>query len=1012
MTDDRFPRPAAFATRAYDALYVQITSEIPLGVKPSSEQRLPLKVVVNALKSETEGASDETEVIARWEELKRIGTTPSEQTSLIDQPDAQAILSRILSDETISLLSLKADRTDKFPPTVTAFAVGSDRASQSAKPSVKLNGKAKPTNGSATVSRNVSEATSEQSPIASDWNFFSSAGFGEASTGQSLAATLLDTDIEKTQPPPVTRRRSQKKRGRSPGASMPSSSETPTPSTSVAAPEIYKSTLISVVKVDESFIDFWNDALIDPISDSWPSFVVCQLKPSLALSLGENKITWLVIEQKFVTAPPPPVEEPPSPVRRASSPKPSIRSEADGRPSMAGRVSSTFSATRRRFNFFGGGTSGDKAATISPSDSREAKRPEKGVKVGEMGEIIREEEPSPTSPIKDEATSKVEQAGDASGKNAAAVVAGAAIASTGAVISATAEKAPEVSNTAGKPAEATEPSVQKEAVEAESVIEDTAGVKGDVEAKENGVDPVVVPEEEAIVPAAGQEVSPAATETKGESTIPIVATVAEGEAHPPAEKLVSTEDVPNSEEANLLSVEEAASPAREVQDASIALPNSRDALNIPEVIEAPAVVAAENSEVPVIPASEEAESAPEPAKDSQVDEHGQAPIDISETKAKVQSEAAADSPLTEDSPAIEKVVKSEAPEAIVEEPSTAPSVEDATAPAPIAPLGTQGEEPESHPEAKEETKSEGPAKSSQDIAEEPKPSDSVEIPAESVDCAHHEPVPPPVIAEPIAEADDVKKLGETQKTPAITSGPVATDEVEHHIEPVHEEDVADATPHVPSEPEKELSSNEEPQTEEDVVNRRPGADGSRFVEQLHTPPEPIPAALEPSLDAAPSEIAAHEQGTTGVEDIGSESEILTHADVPKAATSEETTASRSDSVQEHLEPEDSVAGQATSLDEVQSLEKEPVETIDLAEPAAAVKEPVPNFESPVSDPEETQPVTTQASTPDALQPEPTAADNVPEPSEPALEAQPDTSGSTEEKYPAKPTVSNARSENY
>ena len=39
-----------------------------------------------------------------------------------------------------------------------------------------------------------------------------------------------------------------------------------------------KSTAANMVNLDGEFIDFWNDALLDPVSNSWPHIAVAQLK--------------------------------------------------------------------------------------------------------------------------------------------------------------------------------------------------------------------------------------------------------------------------------------------------------------------------------------------------------------------------------------------------------------------------------------------------------------------------------------------------------------------------------------------------------------------------------------------------------------------------------------------------------------------------------------------------------------------------------------------------------------
>ncbi|EEB99094.1 hypothetical protein MPER_01288, partial [Moniliophthora perniciosa FA553] len=104
---------------------------------------------------------------------------------------------------------------------------------------------------------------------------------------------------------------------------------------------------ISIVKLDEAFIDFWSDALLDPISDGWPRFVICRLKsslPEIQVNEGGRKLEWLVIEQKFVKPTPsapatieatpssatetlsPTTTESARPRPRATSPKPSLKS--------------------------------------------------------------------------------------------------------------------------------------------------------------------------------------------------------------------------------------------------------------------------------------------------------------------------------------------------------------------------------------------------------------------------------------------------------------------------------------------------------------------------------------------------------------------------------------------------------------------------------------------------------------------------------------------------------------
>ncbi|KAN0115829.1 hypothetical protein V8E52_006538 [Russula decolorans] len=74
-----------------------------------------------------------------------------------------------------------------------------------------------------------------------------------------------------------------------------------------------KTTLVAKVNLDEAFIDFWANSLLDPVLKHWPCFVICQLKPLPPASTSASPTpTWLVIEQRLtcvVPAAPPAMEE-------------------------------------------------------------------------------------------------------------------------------------------------------------------------------------------------------------------------------------------------------------------------------------------------------------------------------------------------------------------------------------------------------------------------------------------------------------------------------------------------------------------------------------------------------------------------------------------------------------------------------------------------------------------------------------------------------------------------------
>ncbi|EIM84318.1 uncharacterized protein STEHIDRAFT_32774, partial [Stereum hirsutum FP-91666 SS1] len=124
-----------------------------------------------------------------------------------------------------------------------------------------------------------------------------------------------------------------------------------------------KVALVERIKLDEAFVDFWSDALLDPIASDWPKFVLCQLKPIPALQ-EPKPVTWLVIEQAFVRPPPPRSPTPtggPAHERSSSEGAASAKSgngratSPTARPSIrtdGGRVSSTISATKKRLSFW------------------------------------------------------------------------------------------------------------------------------------------------------------------------------------------------------------------------------------------------------------------------------------------------------------------------------------------------------------------------------------------------------------------------------------------------------------------------------------------------------------------------------------------------------------------------------------------------------------------------------------------------------------------------------------
>ncbi|OJT04901.1 Zonadhesin [Trametes pubescens] len=412
---DLLPRPR-FSTRQYDALYVRVDTEVVDG-KPTKQKQHPLRLISDALKSDL-GLTD-VKFASIWEAVKNAALANDEPEPILTHVEGYPSVSRIFADETIRLLSVipasSSGSTTSDVPTIRVprpprKRSGSIKSSSVAKGTANGNGKA-PTNGAA-ATRTTATPTSPNPPSSpKDWVDFSSAGFEESTLGKDFVATLLDKDIEVTAPRPVVERKTSRKRKASPGRSRGNSVATSEPEPPVRVQPLSpapapksKSTVVSLLKLDEAFIDFWSDALLDPISSDWPNFVVAQLKALPGLEIEGKPINWLVLEQRYVTPPPPPAPVPAEspadiapPLKRASSPRPSMRSE------MSARKSSTLAAARKRLTFFSSsqtlGGLASKAESKAP-----ARKKAKPTRVGEMGEILSEDDGAEKKPeIKEDA---------------------------------------------------------------------------------------------------------------------------------------------------------------------------------------------------------------------------------------------------------------------------------------------------------------------------------------------------------------------------------------------------------------------------------------------------------------------------------------------------------------------------------------------------------------------------------------------------------------------------------
>ncbi|THH30472.1 hypothetical protein EUX98_g3724 [Antrodiella citrinella] len=400
-----------FSTRRYDALFVRISTGLPASTTSKPNQH-PLQLIEGAFKAEASATGDYAQL---WEQLKH---------AAIDDGDAKkgvrSGLSRIFDDDTIRILSVVPVEDDNTKAVTVATPAPHEvrptrRRSTSLGPVTRANGGA---NGKVQIA-SPSPASIPLPASPTVWADFSTAGFGE-SLGTDLAATLLDDDdVEVTNPPHAAPKRKdsgkKRKATSSPPASRRSSADNPRPllqrPAAEAAPiDVLKSaktrtSLISLIKLDEAFIDFWSDALTDPaLTTNWPTFVLCQLKanlPATVTSSDGKPIKWLVVEHAFTYPPPPPPAPEPASPRRAASPRPSIQSN------ISSRKSSTFTS-RTRFNFFSSSNaSGENKSPASPTGAPRTsfslkspgarKRAAKAPRVGEMGEVLADVEESPKS---------------------------------------------------------------------------------------------------------------------------------------------------------------------------------------------------------------------------------------------------------------------------------------------------------------------------------------------------------------------------------------------------------------------------------------------------------------------------------------------------------------------------------------------------------------------------------------------------------------------------------------
>jgi hypothetical protein len=362
-----------FTTRKREVLFVRIDALLPAHNSPAPSKEDPLQLIIEALKAAPASDVFLSEDAARlWKEIKAKASEASDSEEV-----DHLYLSKILDDETLRILSLV--------PTSKSGVISSptSKSTTTSSPSTPLLRVPQTPVRTRSASVGVPDSKNSTNGVATsltNWTDFSTTGFGDLD--KSLNLTLSDSDATASQPSASPTRRASPSRGRAATAG----NFTPRPasvSNGIATTEDPKLTSslkrIEFVEVDEAFADFWNDALLDPISSEWPSFVIGQLK-------SPDKASLLLIEQTY-SRPAPPL--PPAP---EAVPRPSMSASV-----ASGRKSFTFSPAIKRFSFFNTHGAGESSKTGAKKSS--VKSGTKSPRIGELGEILPEEEEPPVPPI-------------------------------------------------------------------------------------------------------------------------------------------------------------------------------------------------------------------------------------------------------------------------------------------------------------------------------------------------------------------------------------------------------------------------------------------------------------------------------------------------------------------------------------------------------------------------------------------------------------------------------------
>ncbi|KAF5329545.1 hypothetical protein D9619_009366 [Psilocybe cf. subviscida] len=382
------PRPR-LSTPIYDALFVRIEIEFPPSARKPKSKMHPLNLLADAFATKVTTG----EYADLWTKI----------TAASKNGESPLPLSNIFADETIRFLSIVPDSNKAKEAKSPTFSLLQSPSSPSAGSLASVEAEVQaatqaPSSHKKFATEPITPLTASASAIGNDWDQFSSSGFLDSSPAIApLVATLFDQDIEKTVPPEPSAALSRRSSRRVKAISRKSVDLSRTPPKDVAyfpAPTeagpneinpVVRAARLEMIQFDEAFIDFWTDSLLDPITAKWPTFIICKFKSTLVPSLTygapsednqqQKQLKWLVLEQVYTSAkPPPPIMLPTPDATPMTSPVEQARA-----------VSPTPS-TKKRFNFWSMSRSTSSTSTGSANGKKKAPTG----KVNEMGELVEE----------------------------------------------------------------------------------------------------------------------------------------------------------------------------------------------------------------------------------------------------------------------------------------------------------------------------------------------------------------------------------------------------------------------------------------------------------------------------------------------------------------------------------------------------------------------------------------------------------------------------------------------